>query len=472
MKPINTFFGVKSVSVILSCFLLCSSVNAQQNSFTSVQDSVRTDLTNSTRNLAAQRERIANEKVPLTTELNRLESDIRGLRNTAERVQAVRDSRELGLSDLQARLEAWENENTYLINLLSEYATRFESSLNISEIDRYRTEIDSYASARSATDSTSQVESQLALLDSGLTHIRDSLGGAAYEGNIVNEDGTLVAGNFTRFGPTVYFLAENKQLAGIVTQQQGLTARIFPMNQNLDDFASLANGNEVEIPVDVTDGRATAISSTKGGMLAHISQGGVWIFPILLFALVSLSISIVKAVQIYRIRMPTLQDIKQVLAKVESNELKEAQALADALPNPVGTMLSQGVVHATKSKELIEEVMYETMLDTQPKLSRFLPVIAITAATAPLLGLLGTVTGMINTFTLITLFGTGDARVLSSGISEALVTTEFGLVVAIPALIIHALLSRKVKSILGDMEKYALIFSNGLTARMPTREAA
>ena len=116
--------------------------------------------------------------------------------------------------------------------------------------------------------------------------------------------------------------------------------------------------------------------------------------------------------------------------------------------------------------------MYETILDTQPKLSRFLPVIAITAATAPLLGLLGTVTGMINTFNLITLFGTGDARVLSSGISEALVTTEFGLVVAIPALIIHALLSRKVKSILGDMEKYALIFSNGLSARMPTREAA
>ena len=71
--------------------------------------------------------------------------------------------------------------------------------------------------------------------------------------------------------------------------------------------------------------------------------------------------------------------------------------------------------------------------------------------------------GMINTFNLISLFGTGDARVLSSGISEALVTTEFGLIVAIPALIVHTMLSRKISTILGDMEKYAVIFSNGLS---------
>jgi biopolymer transport protein ExbB len=110
-------------------------------------------------------------------------------------------------------------------------------------------------------------------------------------------------------------------------------------------------------------------------------------------------------------------------------------------------------------------VLYESILETRPKLNRLLPIIATTAAVAPLLGLLGTVTGMINTFNLITLFGTGDARVLSSGISEALVTTEFGLIVAIPSLIVHAILSRRIKTILGDMEKYALIFSNGLSAR-------
>ena len=127
--------------------------------------------------------------------------------------------------------------------------------------------------------------------------------------------------------------------------------------------------------------------------------------------------------------------------------------------------MRQGIKHSHEPRELIEEILYESILDAKPKFGMMLPVIATTAAIAPLLGLLGTVTGMINTFNLITLFGTGDARMLSSGISEALVTTEFGLIVAIPALIIHALLSRRIKTILSDMEKYALIFSNGLSVK-------
>jgi len=82
------------------------------------------------------------------------------------------------------------------------------------------------------------------------------------------------------------------------------------------------------------------------------------------------------------------------------------------------------------------------------KMNRWLPVIALTAGVSPLLGLLGTVTGMIKTFQLISLFGAGDAKLLSSGISEALITTEFGLVVAIPALVFHTYLQRRAKKIL------------------------
>ena len=91
-----------------------------------------------------------------------------------------------------------------------------------------------------------------------------------------------------------------------------------------------------------------------------------------------------------------------------------------------------------------------------------LPLIQVTAATAPLLGLLGTVTGMIKTFRLITVFGTGDAKSLSTGISEALITTEFGLIVAIPAIILGAILSRKAKSVVASMEQTAVSFVNGV----------
>jgi len=97
-------------------------------------------------------------------------------------------------------------------------------------------------------------------------------------------------------------------------------------------------------------------------------------------------------------------------------------------------------------------------------LERFLPFLAITAATAPLLGLLGTVIGMIKTFQLITIFGTGDAKSLSSGISEALVTTALGLIVAIPVLIVHGALTRMAKRKLGLLEELSVAFVNGVAA--------
>jgi len=94
-----------------------------------------------------------------------------------------------------------------------------------------------------------------------------------------------------------------------------------------------------------------------------------------------------------------------------------------------------------------------------------LPIIAVTAATSPLLGLLGTVSGMIATFNLITLFGSGDPKPLAGGISEALVTTLFGLVVAIPALILHAFLSRRSQGIVQTTERLGLSFVNALRAK-------
>jgi biopolymer transport protein ExbB len=100
-----------------------------------------------------------------------------------------------------------------------------------------------------------------------------------------------------------------------------------------------------------------------------------------------------------------------------------------------------------------------------------LPFIAISATSAPLLGLLGTVTGIMNTFTLMTVFGTGDVKTLSSGISEALITTEYGLIVAIPSLLIHSFLSRKAKSITDEMDKAAIVFGNEV-ARMKLKSTS
>ena len=101
----------------------------------------------------------------------------------------------------------------------------------------------------------------------------------------------------------------------------------------------------------------------------------------------------------------------------------------------------------------LSKPLQEAILKELPRLERFLSTISVLAAVAPLLGLLGTVSGMINTFQAITIHGTGDPRMLSGGISEALITTQLGLLVAVPVLILHHFLERRVDARVGEMEE-------------------
>ena len=123
-------------------------------------------------------------------------------------------------------------------------------------------------------------------------------------------------------------------------------------------------------------------------------------------------------------------------------------------------MLAAGLEVREADRETQESVLQEAILNQLPRVERGMAVLAVLGAIAPLLGLLGTVTGMIETFRVITLYGTGDPKLMSGGISEALVTTELGLAVAIPIMLCHTFLSRRVSHIVGDMEEKAVQLCN------------
>lgn len=109
---------------------------------------------------------------------------------------------------------------------------------------------------------------------------------------------------------------------------------------------------------------------------------------------------------------------------------------------------------------MMENSLQEAILKEIPPLERFLSTLGMLAAIAPILGLLGTVTGMIDTFFVITQHGTGDPRLMSDGISVALVTTMLGLSVAIPIMLAHTLLSRSVDNRIAQMEEKAVALIN------------
>ena len=187
--------------------------------------------------------------------------------------------------------------------------------------------------------------------------------------------------------------------------------------------------------------------------------------PLIYLGLFAMLLAAFKWWEISRVSVPHPRVINSIIDHLTMDDPKAAAAEAAQIKGEAGELMQLAVRHHDTKRRILEELLYEKLLSIRPKLERFLPFLAVTAAAAPLMGLLGTVMGMIKTFKLITEFGTGDARTLSSGISEALVTTELGLVVAIPTLIIHGLLSRMARGRIGHMEASSMAFLNGLSTK-------
>ena len=216
------------------------------------------------------------------------------------------------------------------------------------------------------------------------------------------------------------------------------------------------------LPLDPTLGKALALETTKDSFIEHIQKGGFWIYPILSIAFISLIIGIIKLIELNGIQRIPKAQLVSILSAIEDGQQQKAVAEAKKLSGAGSEIVMAGIKNIGHGRDLIEQSMEEVLMKLQPKLERLISIVWITAATAPLLGLLGTVTGIITTFKLLTIFGSGDPKALGGGISEALITTEFGLIVAIPSLILHAFLQRKAKAIENEFEGDAMTLLNGI----------
>ncbi|MBS3780771.1 MAG: MotA/TolQ/ExbB proton channel family protein [Desulfovermiculus sp.] len=150
----------------------------------------------------------------------------------------------------------------------------------------------------------------------------------------------------------------------------------------------------------------------------------------------------------------------QITQLAEKNDWQQCREVCAAnRRSPLCRVIDKALEHVGQSRQVVENALQEGVLSQLPRLERFLPTLSVLAAIAPLLGLLGTVTGMISTFQAITVFGTGEPKVMAAGISEALITTQIGLGVAVPIMFLHHLLDRRVDRIIGDIEEKGAAFS-------------
>jgi biopolymer transport protein ExbB len=191
-------------------------------------------------------------------------------------------------------------------------------------------------------------------------------------------------------------------------------------------------------------------------VMEEVEAGGLigWVI-VALGALASL-MALARVALLLRAAANTNKLTEEIRPLLEKRNFQEAIARCKRAKNASGRVLVATLQNLDRDRQELEDIISEAVLHEQPALDRFGSAIIVVAAVAPLLGLLGTVTGMIATFDIITEFGTGNPKLLSGGISIALVTTELGLVVAIPALIIGNLLSGWAETIKDGLDKAAL----------------
>lgn len=406
-----------------------------------------------------------NEQRPqLGARLDDVEAEALRLRDEASNVARIKAGFDVEVSQLQNEKQSIIDNNNYIQStLLNEYIRRLELTIDPSEIPMYSESIRdtlAFMESEEDVDDATVFTNQLKIIDMSLDRVERVIGGDTFSGPAI-VDGTLKDGTFTLLGPVSYF-TDQSGMAGITVGMLENRANIYTLELYEPQITGTSNAGSGKLPFDTTDGEALEGITHTITLTQELALGGFVMYPIIgLFALAIL-IAIFKAIELFRVKAAKSKDIDVILDHLRSNNSDKALAHAKSVGGPVGQMLCSAVENANEDREVIEEVLYETIIKTQPKLERFLAFIAVVAATAPLLGLLGTVTGMIKTFKLITIVGTGDARNLSSGISEALITTKWGLIVAIPTLIMHALLNRKAKGVVGSMEQAAVSFINGI----------
>ncbi|MBW1947301.1 MAG: MotA/TolQ/ExbB proton channel family protein [Deltaproteobacteria bacterium] len=282
--------------------------------------------------------------------------------------------------------------------------------------------------------------------------------------SFVDRSGTVQEGNILTIGKfTAAYEAGGE--TGFLNYSPG-SHRLFALSalpswsvrKNLSQYIK---GGTEDVTLDFSGGAALRQITHRPTLVERIKQGGPIVWPILAIGVFAILIVIERTLFLARVHGNTDLIMGKVNEHASEGRWTECETIVSTgQGQPCCNVLRCGLDARKEDRETLESILQEGILKEVPRLERYLPVLNILAAIAPLLGLLGTVTGMISTFHVITLYGTGDPRMMAGGISEALVTTMLGLAVAIPIMLAHTFLSRRVDHVIGDMEEKAVALTN------------
>ena len=436
----------KSYLIILLGCLITSPLFAQQSALTIDQ----------------LLENVEQGKINDNSENKKREAEFRQKRDQQESLLSQADSTKLNEENRSTQLEAIFEENEAELNILQDTLTerlgalkelfgvmqqvagdartRFDNSLtNVQYPDRspFLEDLAKKIGSNSKLPSIDEIERLWYELQREMT---ESGKVVKFTTDVIDTNGSKQSTEVVRVG-SFNIVADGKYLTyspetGNVTEipRQPEGRRYTSSTSNVFD----SGDEKVSFGIDPTLGGVLASLVARPNLMERVQQGGIVGYLVLLLGAFGVGIAIQ--------RLYILIDVdKKVTAQLNSDAISTDNAL--------GRVLSVYEENKSVDTDTLELKMAEAVFKETPELNKGLLIIKVISVVAPLMGLLGTVTGMINTFQAITLYGTGDPKLMAGGISQALVTTVLGLTVAIPTTLLHTIVSgrsRRVSQIIQE----------------------
>lgn len=413
--------------------------------------------------LRSERDKLSDAVIDLKISVKRqkealsdIEKNVNSLKDDAGRKEEI-------LNQVKTLLEGAARELNGLVRTLPPASSRQQQFKTLNKL------IDKTASDRAEVS----VEDIKELFKIVLEVIKEGQDIELYTDQVKTEHGTIEGSDIIRIGhiATAYVSKDSGRIGLKIKSVEGDEGfrweEELTRNQRkkvMHVFNAVKNHEEgtFAFPVDVTREIQPQKKTGSSGIFGFLVSGGPVMIPLAIITLVALILIIERLLFFRKERSMDANFMGDIITLCAEGRYDEAEDICHQHKGPIARTLVACISRRQQGVIAMEDSVQESIMHEIPRMERSLPAIGVLASVAPLLGLLGTVTGMIDTFHMITIFGNGNPGLMAGGISQALITTATGLVIAIPVLLAHNFLSIKADRIICDIERYAATVFNML----------
>ncbi|MBN2645080.1 MAG: MotA/TolQ/ExbB proton channel family protein [Desulfuromonadaceae bacterium] len=425
----------------------------------------RADEQRAQQQAAAQRQRLSQDRQTLKQQLSELKSSVSALQQQTATLERELSGLNARRQQLEQQRQASHQQLQELLGFIRMSARDLAARIDNSPLTALQPQRDAETLLLRQPERFPAIEDLQQLRDLLLAEMKQSGEVQHRQLTLLNRQGEEETAEIVMLGPFSSAYRSSDEVGFALYSPA--SRRLFALSQLPDwgtrrAIAAYLDGDSAGVPIDLGLGASLRQLTFRRSLSEQLGEGGFIVWPLLLLGLVALVLICERMWYLYRHRQDGTALLEHLQPRLEQQDWIGCEQLCRADNKPLNRVLLAGLAFRDQPREQLETGLQEAILGEIPGLERFLSTLAVLAAIAPLLGLLGTVTGMIHTFQIITFHGTGDPRLMSAGISEALVTTMLGLSIAIPIMLMHSLLSRRVENRIAELEEKAISFVNRL----------